>query len=153
MVWTLCQSLWGDIPDAFKANPSAHDLANGQKKTSSSSSSSDVSSQYELEQMRKRLLSEWLSDVSSHRVERECRLIKFNGKTGGNTYLQSIFSMLTVNRVMDACLTAVDNGDFRLALLLSQSTHGGGGGGGGNETVRRMIKKQLNEWSTSQVWA
>jgi hypothetical protein len=144
MVWTLCQSLWGDIPDAFKANSNTHDLINGKK--------SDVSSsQYELEQMRKRLLSEWLSDVSSHRVERECRLIKFNGKTGGNTYLQAIFSMLTVNRVMDACLTAVDNGDFRLALLLSQSTHGGGGGGGGNETVRRMIKKQLDEWSTSQV--
>ena len=147
MVWTLCQCLWGYIPDAFKSNPMASEG------DSASTNENNNCGRYELEQMRKRLLSEWLTDVSSHRVERECRLIKFNSKSSSkdNSYLHAVFSMLTANRVMDACLTAVENGDFRLALLLSQSTNGGGGGGGGNETVRRMIMKQLDEWSTSQV--
>jgi hypothetical protein len=141
MVWGLCQSLWGDIPEGFKSN----------------SNESQITSQYELEQMRKRLLSEWLADVSSHRIDRECKLIKFNNKgnnkDGGSNsnYLNSIFSMLTGNRVMNACLSAVDNQDFRLALLLSQSSSGAshGGGGGGNDIFRSMIKKQLNEWYQS----
>ena len=150
MVWTLCQALWGDIPDSFRSNSISNSMSN-----------------YEMEQIRKRLLSEWLADVSSHRVERECKLIKFNNKSSKNngdgpgkgvngdlTYLQSIFSLLTANRVMDACLSAAENGDFRLALLLSQScssVSSHGAAGGGNETMRAMIKKQLAEWSTSNV--
>ena len=59
-------------------------------------------------------------------------------------YLSSIFSLMTANRLLDACQTAVDNNDFRLALLLSQSS-------GSNESVRAMLRKQLNEWFTSNV--
>ena len=131
MVWSLCQSLWGDIPDSFK------------------SASSTTISNYEIEQIRKRLLSEWLADSSSHRIDRECKLIKFNKED--QNYLQAIFSMLTGNRVIDACMSAVDQRDFRLALLLSQATSHGFSGGGGNDTLRGMLKKQLNEWSTSNV--
>lgn len=60
-VWSLCQNLWGDIPDAYKIDPNTL-----------------TCSDYELEQIRKRLLSEWLADVSAHRVERQCKLHKFN---------------------------------------------------------------------------
>ena len=60
-VWTLCQSLWGDIPEAYKIRQSA---------------ASGVD--YEREQTRKRLLSEWLAEVSGHRVDRECKMHKFN---------------------------------------------------------------------------
>jgi nuclear pore complex protein Nup98-Nup96 len=59
-------------------------------------------------------------------------------------YLNSIFSYLTGNRILDACNVAIENNDFRLALLISQSS-------GGNDTVRTMVKKQLKEWFTCSV--
>lgn len=62
MVWSLCENLWGDIPDSFKP----------------SSCETVKLSAYEVEQIRKRLLTEWLSDVSSHRVEKECKYLKYN---------------------------------------------------------------------------
>jgi hypothetical protein len=52
---------------------------------------------------------------------------------------------LSGNRLLDACNTAVDNRDFRLALLLSQSS-------GSNDTTRLTMRKQLNEWHTSNVF-
>ena len=57
-VWTLCESLWGDVAESYKSR-------------------SNVDA-YELEQIRKRLLGEWLVDMSAHRVEKECRLNKYN---------------------------------------------------------------------------
>ena len=161
-VWSLCQSLWGDIPDQMKSNPLE---------------SSNLSL-YETEQIRKRLLGQWLSDSCSHRIERECKILKFNkvnkkrkkeNKTivfifsrkiiitefnlclffflklkNKENYLCAIFSHLTGNRLLDACNKAVDNLDFRLALLLSQSS-------GGNDITREMIRKQLNDWHSSTV--
>lgn len=62
MVWALCENLWGDIPESLK----------------SSSKSDAEMSPYEVDQIRKRLLGEWLSEVSSHRVEKECKYMKFN---------------------------------------------------------------------------
>lgn len=59
-VWSLCQNLWGDIPDNYKIDPTGYNM-----------------SSYEQEQIRKRLFSEWLADVSAHRVERQCKLHKF----------------------------------------------------------------------------
>jgi nuclear pore complex protein Nup98-Nup96 len=58
--------------------------------------------------------------------------------------LNAVFSLLTGNRLLDACTTSVENRDFRLALLLSQSS-------GGNDTTRDMIRKQLNDWNSSNV--
>lgn len=63
-VWTLCQSLWGDIPDNYRVREGTPAY--------------QASGDYEREQIRKRLLSEWLADVSGHRVERECKMHKFN---------------------------------------------------------------------------
>jgi hypothetical protein len=60
-VWTLCQNLWGDIPDGYKSNPNESNISN-----------------HELEQIRKRLLSEWLAEMSAHRIEKECKMNKFN---------------------------------------------------------------------------
>lgn len=45
---------------------------------------------------------------------------------------------------MEACNLAIENMDFRLSLLISQSS-------GGNDLVRTMIRKQLKEWSNSDV--
>ncbi len=61
-----------------------------------------------------------------------------------DNYLSSIFSLLTGNRLLEACNLAVENQDYRLALLLCQSS-------GGNDSVRAMIRKQLSEWQTSNV--
>lgn len=61
-----------------------------------------------------------------------------------DNYLSSIFSLLTGNRLLEACNLAVENQDYRLALLLCQSS-------GGNDSVRSMIRKQLSEWHTSNV--
>jgi hypothetical protein len=60
-VWSLCQNLWGDIPENYKMDPM-----------------SPLMNSYETEQIRKRLFSEWLSEVSAHRVERQCKMHKFN---------------------------------------------------------------------------
>ena len=60
-VWSLCQNLWGDIPDSYKID-----------------SINQTENNYEIEQIRKRLLSEWLTEVSAHRVERQCKMYKFN---------------------------------------------------------------------------
>jgi hypothetical protein len=60
-VWTLCENLWGDVPDGLR-----------------SSEAGGNSNAYELEQVRKKLLGEWLADVSSHRIDRECKLVRFN---------------------------------------------------------------------------
>ena len=126
-VWSLCQRLWGDIPDCYKIDTASFDSDNNV---------------YEREQIRKRLLGEWLADVSGHRVERECKMSKFN-KSKDN-YLNSIFSMLTANRVLEACRLAADSHDYRLAMLLAQSS-------GGSGMFRDMIRKQIREWMASGV--
>jgi hypothetical protein len=64
-VWNLCQNLWGDIPNDIKSNPA----------------SESGLSMYELEQIRKRLLGEWLTDSCSHRIDRECKMLRFNKVT------------------------------------------------------------------------
>jgi hypothetical protein len=61
VVWNLCKNLWGDIPDNYKVD-----------------SNSDSISNYENEQIRKRLLSEWLSECSSHRIEKENKMLRFS---------------------------------------------------------------------------
>ena len=60
-VWSLCQNLWGDIPDSLKSNAFDKTVC-----------------AYELEQIRKRLLGEWLADVCSNRIDRECKLVRFS---------------------------------------------------------------------------
>lgn len=57
-VWTLCQSLWGDLPDSFK---SRNDSQLGQ---------------YEIGQIRKRLLGDWLSEIGSSRISKQ--LVRLN---------------------------------------------------------------------------
>ncbi len=128
-VWSLCERLWGDIPDSYKIDAASFDTESD-------------SGLYEREQVRKRLLGEWLADVSAHRVERECKMSKFN-KSKDN-HLSSIFSMLTANRVLDACRLAADSRDYRLAMLLAQAS-------GGSATFRDMVRKQIREWMTSGV--
>ncbi|CAF0852273.1 unnamed protein product [Brachionus calyciflorus] len=123
IILSLCSKLWGDIPDEVKSNNYDSNM-----------------SQYETEQIRKRLLSEWLVQVSSHRIEKECKSLKFNKNK--ENYLSAIFSYLSGNRLLDACNVAIENSDYRLALLISQSS-------GSNDTVRTMMKKQLNEWFNS----
>ena len=80
MVWNLCQSLWGDVPDNYKTNPNEASIGD-----------------YELEQIRKRLLSEWLADVSSHRIERECKMVKFNKVKLLNNDFRLIHNFIVIN--------------------------------------------------------
>lgn len=55
-----------------------------------------------------------------------------------------MFCLLTGNRLLEACKMASDNLDYRLALMMSQSS-------GGSKTFRDMITKQINEWLMSGV--
>ena len=64
-VWSLCQNLWGDVPETYKINQSEPSIESEENP-------------YEMDQIRKRLLSEWLADVSSNRVERESKMFKLN---------------------------------------------------------------------------
>ena len=60
-----------------------------------------------------------------------------------DNYLNAIFSLLTGNRILDACNQAIENNDYRLALLLAQA--------GSNDMVRNIIKKQISDWLSSHV--
>jgi hypothetical protein len=51
--------------------------------------------------------------------------------------LSSIFSLLTANRVLEACQLAAECHEYRLALLLAQSS-------GANDKLRAMVKKQVS---------
>lgn len=51
-VWNLCHNLWGEIPEKYKTN-------------------SNEMNNYELEQIRKRLLGDWLANISAHRIDKE----------------------------------------------------------------------------------
>ncbi len=57
--------------------------------------------------------------------------------------MNAIFSLLSGNRLVESCSQAVDNSDYRLALLLAQA--------GSNNTLRDMCKEQLKEWHHSGV--
>lgn len=59
-----------------------------------------------------------------------------------DSHLNSIFSLLTGNRLLEACKLAAECHDYRLAMLLAQSS-------GGNEKFRTMVKKQIDEWLNS----
>lgn len=61
IVLNLCFKLWGDIPDELKSEYYDTNM-----------------NQYETEQIRKRLLSEWITQVSAHRIEKECKSLKFD---------------------------------------------------------------------------
>jgi hypothetical protein len=61
-VWSLCQSLWGDLEEL--------DLLNIKDKNSVNP--------YEIHQLRKKSLTKWLADVSSNRIEREVKLFKYH---------------------------------------------------------------------------
>lgn len=77
MVWGLCENLWGDIPENLR--PTQKPIAN--------------MSAYEIEQIRKRLLGDWLSEVSSQRVEKECKYMKFNKVNR----LEKVFFLFSIN--------------------------------------------------------
>jgi hypothetical protein len=51
-VWNLCHNLWGEVPDKYKSN-------------------TGEMNNYELEQVRKRLLGDWLANICSHRIDKE----------------------------------------------------------------------------------
>ena len=57
--------------------------------------------------------------------------------------MNAIYSLLTANRILDACLHATENHDYRLALLIAQA--------GSNDDVRKSLKKQINEWHSSET--
>ena len=63
---------------------------------------------------------------------------------GKESYLSSIFSLMSGNRLIEACVLAAEHRDYRLALILAQSA-------GSNNAVRAMLKKQLKEWIISSV--
>ncbi len=60
-VWSLCECLWGDLDEL--------DMLSLHEK--------DITS-YEINQLRKNLLTKWLSNVSAHRVDREVKLYKYH---------------------------------------------------------------------------
>ena len=71
-VWSLCQSLWGDLPESNIYNSKLDEL-----------------NAYEVEQIRKRLLTEWLTDICSHRIEKENKQNKFSKVSDRNRTTQA----------------------------------------------------------------
>ena len=53
--------MWGDLPENNMINTKLDELNN-----------------YEREQIRKKLLTEWLADICSHRIEKEAKQNKFS---------------------------------------------------------------------------
>ena len=55
-----------------------------------------------------------------------------------------MFSHMSARQIPEATRLAVENKDYRLALLLSQ--------GATSQTVKNMIHKQLTDWNNTQVF-
>ena len=87
-VWSLCQSLWGDLEEL--------DLLNIKDRSGVNP--------YEIHQLRKKCLTKWLADVSSNRIEREVKLFKyhkvyfFSFHLGLKQFLRSISKTVALSR-------------------------------------------------------
>ncbi|KAM9781649.1 nuclear pore complex protein Nup98-Nup96 isoform X2 [Syngnathus typhle] len=112
-VWTLCEALWGRQPHA--------EVLEG-----------DYKQQLE----RRRAFSAWLSHRTARRVEKEVAL------AGKERRTEAVFSYLTGNRISEACRLAQEEGDHRLALLLSQAA--------GSQYSRDLLALQLADWNRTQ---
>lgn len=126
-VWSLCESLWGNIEELEINKLSENSLI-----------------RYELDILRKKELSKWLTRISTHRIEREVKLCKYNhnSKNIDNNYLNGIYSLLTGNKLFDACQLAIENNDYRLSLLLTQISS--------NRDFNELLTKQLDNWTCTK---
>ncbi|XP_011505770.1 PREDICTED: nuclear pore complex protein Nup98-Nup96 [Ceratosolen solmsi marchali] len=112
-VLCLCESLWGKLTDSHHFDNNSHEIV----------------------MLRKDAFSEWLKLVTGKIVQREMATMETND--------QIIFSLLSANKLKEACNEALKVGDHCLALLLSQLS--------GNLATRELIKQQIKLWQNTNV--
>lgn len=115
LVWELCVALWGSPPEL------EDDTETGG---------------YAECQARREAFSRWLSAAAQRKIQAEVAESAYQHTDG---HLQAIMAQLSGCMINEACSTAQDAGDDRLALLLAQTA--------GSDIMRQMVTVQLAKWA------
>jgi len=113
-VWNLVDALWGKLDD-------------------------DVNTQYEIHAARRESFSQWLSGI----VDSDVQGAISADKVRDEGHLSVIFSLLSANKVREACKVARENKEVRLAFLLSQVS--------GEYQLKNYMRSQLCLWEERNV--
>ena len=113
-VWDLVSALWGKLDD-------------------------DTQSLYEVHAARRASFSKWLSSVVDEDVQGEISAEKVRDEG----HLAVIFSLLSANKVREACKVARENKEVRLAFLISQVS--------GEYQLKNYMRSQLCLWEERNV--
>ncbi|XP_043271546.1 nuclear pore complex protein Nup98-Nup96 isoform X2 [Venturia canescens] len=115
-VWRLCIALWGNLPELQPdADKERHDAVI----------------------VRREAFGDWLKTVVEENVQREIAEISEDDRL--------IFSLLTANKLEEACEQAAKTGDYTLALLISQL--------GGAAAVKELLKQTIALWQATDIVA
>ncbi|XP_014213308.1 nuclear pore complex protein Nup98-Nup96 isoform X2 [Copidosoma floridanum] len=90
---------------------------------------------HEIEVLRKEALTKWFQQITA--------VIIKGGIQATEPKDQTIFLLLTANKVEEACNIALESGDYCLALLLSQLD--------GSSMVRELIEHQIELWQDAEA--
>ncbi|XP_063987774.1 nuclear pore complex protein Nup98-Nup96 [Diachasmimorpha longicaudata] len=112
-VWQLCVALWGNLPHI---DPD----------TSSES--------HENVMIRREAFGDWLKEVLETSLQNDESGVEKSG---------SILSLLSANKLEEACEMARKSGDYSLALLISQL--------GGTSSVKELIKQTIALWQATDM--
>lgn len=113
-VWQLCTALWGSLPDIdTDKNSECHDNV----------------------MVRRDAFSEWLKYVVENTHQDEIKKI--------NNDDELILSLLSANKLEEACELSRKIGDYTLALLISQIS--------GYSSVKELIKQTIGLWQATDV--
>lgn len=91
---------------------------------------------YEVHAGRRDAFSKWLSNV----IDSE---LKTDSNISREGHLPAIFSLLSANKVREACTVACNNKDIRLAFLLSQIS--------GDFHLKNYMRNQLTLWEEREI--
>ncbi|XP_058793948.1 nuclear pore complex protein Nup98-Nup96 [Phymastichus coffea] len=115
VVWKLSESLWGKLPG----------------KQQNAINSAD----HEVIMLRKEALGEWLKFATAETVKDEISSMEATDDI--------ILSLLSANKLEDACKRALKVGDHCLAVMMSQL--------GGSSPVHELLKQQIKLWQDTAV--
>ncbi|XP_015116191.1 nuclear pore complex protein Nup98-Nup96 [Diachasma alloeum] len=113
-VWQLCVALWGKLPHIDPdTSPESHEYV----------------------MIRREAFGDWLKEVVESSVQ--------NDISGTTDESESILSLLSANKLEEACEWARKSGDYCLALLISQL--------GGTSSVKELIKQTIALWQATDM--
>ncbi|KAI9138001.1 nuclear protein 96-domain-containing protein [Paraphysoderma sedebokerense] len=126
MTWRLCQVLWESF-DPNSENPALPHL------------------------QRNASLIRWFDDAVNHTVSQQVSRLREQVSESSNfddsqkINAEMIFTLLTGRKIIDACSLAIQERNFKLALLISQI-------GNQNDDFTSTVNEQIDMWQQDGIW-